>query len=444
MAGGTRSAGSVAAAGWNPAGVFWLAVAVLASLPLFGFGLAGLAAAWARPEYSHGPVIPVLSFYMFLHELKGVPPAPAGNRWPGVAVIGLGLGLALVGNLVQINDLAFYALIVWTFGLVLVGFGARRGLVFWPSVLHLVFMLPLPQFLYWQVSTSLQFVSSEIGVALVRAMGVPVYLEGNVIDLGIYQLQVAEACSGLRYLFPIMSFTYVFAVLYRGPVWHKLVLLVSAVPLAVLMNSLRIGVIGLLVDRHGIAQAEGFLHVFEGWVIFLLCIAILFLMAKAMQRLSGDRRPLGAALDLDFSGLGREAGRIRGVEASAALIAAAGLTAALSLAFALAPERGAARVARDSFALFPREIDGWQGRAERRARAGDRGGARRRRLPGRGLRLARGGRARRPLPLLLPRPDRRQRDPLAGGLPARRRLGGLGDRSRSPSRCPTPRPEPCG
>ena len=70
------------------------------------------------------------------------------------------------------------------------------------------------------------------------------------------------------------------------------------------MNSVRIGVIGILVDRFGIGQAEGFLHVFEGWAIFLACIAILFLMAKAMQRLSGDRRPLGEALDLDFSGLG--------------------------------------------------------------------------------------------------------------------------------------------
>ena len=354
-----------AAAGWNPAGVFWLAVAVLATLPLFGFGLAGLAAAWTRPEYSHGPVIPILSFYMFLHELKAVPPAAGtrvGNRWPGVAVIGVSLVMALVGNLVQINDIAFYALIVWVFGLVLVGFGARRGLVFWPAVLHLVFMLPLPQFLYWQVSSALQFVSSEVGVALVRAMGVPVFLEGNVIDLGVYKLQVAEACSGLRYLFPIMSFTYVFAVLYDGPRWHKLVLLLSAVPLAVLMNSFRIGVIGVLVDRYGIAQAEGFLHVFEGWVIFLACIALLFGMAKAMQLVSGDRRRLGDALDLDFSGLGAQLARVRGVEASAALIAAAALTAGLSLLWTLAPERTAAVPARESFATFPREIDGWSGR----------------------------------------------------------------------------------
>ena len=111
---------------------------------------------------------------------------------------------------------------------------------------------------------------------LVALAGVPVYLEGNVIDLGVDMLQVAEACSGLRYLFPIMSFTYVFAVLYRGPVWQKLVLLALAVPVAVTMNAVRIGIIGILVDRYGVAQAEGFLHVFEGWVVFLSCLAILF------------------------------------------------------------------------------------------------------------------------------------------------------------------------
>ena len=120
-------------------------------------------------------------------------------------------------------------------------------------------------------------------------------------------LQVAEACSGLRYLFPIMSFTYVFAVLYRGPLWQKLVLLALAVPVAVMMNAVRIGIIGILVDRYGVAQAEGFLHVFEGWVVFLSCIAILFGLVKAMQWLVGDRRPLGEALDLDFSGLGGRA-----------------------------------------------------------------------------------------------------------------------------------------
>jgi exosortase D (VPLPA-CTERM-specific) len=348
------------------AGPAWLAVAIVATLPLFWFGLAGLADAWSRPEFSHGPVIPLLSFYLFLREMKAVPPVPAtgapvADRWPGVGVILLALALAALGNLVRIDHLVFYALIVWVAGLVLVCFGLRRGFVFWPSVLHLVFMLPLPQFLYWKVNTTLQLVSSVIGVKLVALAGVPVYLEGNVIDLGVTLLQVAEACSGLRYLFPIMSFTYVFAVLYRGPLWQKLVLLGLAVPVAVMMNAVRIGIIGILVDRYGVAQAEGFLHVFEGWVVFLSCLAILFGLAKLMQRLVGDRRPLGEALDLDFSGLGAQVARIRFLPPSPALVTAALTTAVLGLAWALVPAPATAPPPREPYALFPREVDGWSG-----------------------------------------------------------------------------------
>jgi exosortase D (VPLPA-CTERM-specific) len=347
----------------TPVGLGWFVLAVVSTLPLFWFGLAGLATEWSKPEFSHGPIIPLLSFYMFLRELKFVPPAtdPVPDRWPGVLLIGAALFLALVGNLVQIDDIVFYALIVWIAGLVLTGFGLRRGLFFWPSILHLVFMLPLPVFLYWKINTGLQLVSSEIGVWFVRAMGVPVFLEGNVIDLGVYKLQVAEACSGLRYLFPIMSFSYVFAILYRGPLWHKVVLLLSAVPIAVLMNSFRIGVIGVMVDRYGIEHAEGFLHFFEGWIIFLSCIAILFAMAVGMQRFSGDRRRLGDAIDMDFTGLGEQTRRVLAIPASRALVAAALTTAALSAAWILAPARAAVEIERDSFGVFPRELAGWTG-----------------------------------------------------------------------------------
>lgn len=334
----------------HPAGLLLLAVAVLAAWPLFRYGIGGLATAWAKPEFSHGPVIPVLSFWMFLRELKAVPPVPGPvrDRWPGVALVALALGLALLGNLARLDNLIFYALILWIGGLVLVGFGWARGRLFWPSVLHLVFMLPLPQVLYWEVTTALQLVSSQIGVGLVRLAGVPVYLEGNVIDLGVWKLMVAEACSGLRYLFPIMSFTYVFAVLYRGPVVVKAALLLAAIPIAVLMNALRIGVIGLLVDRYGIAQAEGFLHAFEGWVVFLGCLVLLLGLAKLVQRLAGDRRRLGEALALDFSGLGAQAARIGGVVPSPALAATALLTAGLSAAFLLLPARGPGRCRRAS------------------------------------------------------------------------------------------------
>ena len=252
-------------------------------------------------------------------------------------------------------------------------------------------------------------------------MGVPVYLDGNVIDLGVYKLQVAEACSGLRYLFPIMSFSYVFAVLYRGPVWHKLVLLLSAVPIAVLMNSVRIGIIGVLVDRYGIGQAEGFLHFFEGWVIFLVLHR--HPVPDWPRRCSGSPATAGRSARRSTSTSPASAASSPGsatIAPSRALIAAALMTAALSRRLGARAARTPPRRCRAiPSALFPL-ADRRLGRGRRRRSTAnveetlgaDDYLAAFYRSPGRG----RGGRS---LPLLLPQPDPGQRHPLARGLPAR-------------------------
>jgi exosortase/archaeosortase family protein len=118
------------------------------------------------------------------------------------------------------------------------------------------------------------------------------------------RLHVAEACSGLRYLFPILSFSYIFAVLYRGPMWHKAVLLISAAPITVFMNSLRIAVAGIIAQRYGTDWLDGFTHFFEGWVIFAACVAILFLLAWLLLFLQPKKMSLTEALDLETDGLG--------------------------------------------------------------------------------------------------------------------------------------------
>ncbi|MEY3308567.1 MAG: VPLPA-CTERM-specific exosortase XrtD, partial [Pseudomonadota bacterium] len=204
----------------NPAGLGWFALLVVVSLPVFWIGILSLGRAWSTPEYSHGPLIPLISLYLFLRELRATPPAPPGtpaDRRPGLLLILVSLVLGIFGNLVQIPDIVTYALIFWTGGVMLTSLGWVQGKRHFLPVVHLVFMLPLPQFVYWKLSIFLQGISSELGVWFVSLMGVPVFLEGNVIDLGVYKLQVAEACSGLRYLFPILSFSYLFAILYRGP-----------------------------------------------------------------------------------------------------------------------------------------------------------------------------------------------------------------------------------
>ncbi len=352
----TRPAGA-------PAGPALFVLTILASLPVFWFGFQSLGEAWQRPEYSHGPIIPVLSSYMFLRELRHVPPpnGPVTDRWPGFALALLGLVLAGVGNLIRIPDIVTYGFIVWVAGMILNAFGYSRGWVFWTGVLHLVYMLPLPMFLQWKVTTGLQFMSSEMGVGVLRLLGVPVLLEGNVIDLGNYRLQVAEACSGLRYLFPILSFSYVFCVLYNGPKWHKAVLLLSAAPITVAMNAVRIAIVGILVDRYGIGQADGFLHLFEGWVIFGVCVAILFAIAMVLQRLQRHPRPFPETLDLDFDGITPQLRRFFDLVPSRALIATFLVTLVMAAAFVINPTGSGTRPERESFALFPLEIGPWSG-----------------------------------------------------------------------------------
>ncbi len=345
-------------------GGFFLFVLMCAvSVPVFLLGFQSLFSAWSTPEYSHGPLIPLISLYLFLRELRQ-DPAVRGepvNPIPGLIVIGLALALAVFGNLAKVADIVTYAFIIWVGGVVLTVFGWSKGKRHQLPVFHLVFMLPLPQILYWKMSVFLQGVSSELGVWFVSMAGVPVFLDGNIIDLGVYKLQVAEACSGLRYLFPILSFSYLFAILYRGPLWHKAILLLAAAPLTVFMNSFRIGMIGVLVNSYGISHAEGFLHFFEGWVIFIACVGILFLMAIGLQQTTRNALPLADAIDLDTDGLGGVAGRILSIVPTIGIMLAITINIVFAAAYLGLANPEVRQIERDSFNLFPARFGEWSG-----------------------------------------------------------------------------------
>lgn len=350
--------------GTNVTGLLWFGLLCVAALPVFWLGFVSLGAAWITPEYSHGPLIPLISLYLFLRELRNAPPhdatAPVDRR-PGIVIVAVALAIGIMGNLVRIPDVVTYAFIIWTGGVVLTCMGWQRGRRHQLPVLHLIFMLPLPQFLYWKMTIALQLVSSELGVWFIRLAGVPVFLDGNVIDLGVYKLLVAEACSGLRYLFPILSFSYLISILYRGPFWHKALLFIMAAPLTIFMNAFRIGVIGVLVNSFGIEHAEGFLHAFEGWVIFGACIGILFATAVLLQYTTGNPKTLSETIDLDFDGLGGQAARVLRLVPSRGIVVAALLSASVAGVWLAAPAPERELVVRENFAFFPREIESWSG-----------------------------------------------------------------------------------
>ena len=178
----------------SPQGLLWLAIAAIGCVLFFWDGIISLLEAWSKPEYSHGPLIPLIAGYLILRELRdGRPLEPAGSRLPGLLVVFFGLLVGLAGNLTQIPYFITYGLMITIGGLILVLAGGRQGMRFWVPWVYLLFVLPLPNAMYWQLSGQLQFISSRLGVEFIQLVGIPVFLDGNIIDLGVYRLQVAEA-----------------------------------------------------------------------------------------------------------------------------------------------------------------------------------------------------------------------------------------------------------
>ena len=336
---------------------------------VFFDGLKQMVGHWSREEYSYAYLVPLISAWLIWQKRAELSAVQPRGSWVGVGVVLLGLLLGLFGQLSTIYTIIHYAFVVMIIGLALVWVGWRGVKIIWAPLIYLVFMVPLPEFLYRNLSAELQLISSSLGVAVIRLMNIPVFLEGNVIDLGVYKLQVVEACSGLRYLFPLMSFGFLCAYLYKGPNWHKFILFAATLPITVLINSLRIGVTGALVDNFGIAAAEGFLHMFEGWIIFLAAVGLLFGMMLIMARLDGRRGSLGDLLHLELLWPSKQKVKQPVMMPSSEkvarpLIAAMVVLVGASVGANSTPARDEIVPPRQSLALFPAVVGEWRGQEQ--------------------------------------------------------------------------------
>ncbi len=340
-------------------------LAVISVVAISKDGISSLFTAWARPEYSHGYIIPLIAIYLFLQRSRSGAANDGVNQGSLLAVCFSVVGVltAVLGNLAGIPDIVTYGMLVIIAGLILSVTGLYRGLILWPAWLYLVFMLPLPNFIYWPLSIKLQFLSSDIGVRIIQLLDIPVYLDGNIIDLGVYKLQVAEACNGLRYLFPLMSFGFLFAVIYNGSWWKKTILMLSTIPITIGMNSFRIGVIGVLVNSFGISQAEGFLHLFEGWIIFLVCVLLLLGEAKLLRLVAPDSLQSQPLFDLDFKRAKTQFGRLKNVRVTPHFMAS---TLAIVLGLGLIwwlSGRPPELASRKNLGEFPMSTSDWVGKS---------------------------------------------------------------------------------
>jgi exosortase D (VPLPA-CTERM-specific) len=344
-----------------------LALVVAAALAaVFSSGLILMAQWWiATEEYSYGWLVPPIAAFLVWQRRDVLRGIPLTGSWAGLVLVALGLVMGMLGELSAVYTLIQYGFLLALAGAVLSLTGWRAFRIIAVALFTLLLMVPLPSFIYFPLSQQLQLLSSELGVWFIRLCGISVYLEGNVIDLGDYKLQVAEACSGLRYLFPLMTLGFIVALFYRAALWKRKLVFVSAAVITVLMNSFRIGVIGVLVSRFGPAQAEGFLHWFEGWVIFMACVALLLLEIWLLERFSSHPRRLRDALAIELPARAPPAQPRSPRPVPASAWAAAGLLAVAVVPALMIPERVEAAPPRAQFAEFPLQLGEWSGRHER-------------------------------------------------------------------------------
>lgn len=246
-------------------------------LSLYWNVFADLIAIWdSKEEYSHGYMIPFVALYFIWLQKGLILSKQFKPSYFGLALSIFAIILYFIGTVGDVYSLLRFSFIFLLIGLALSVGGFKITRLILIPILLLIFSFPLPPVIQAGLTSKLQLISSQLGVSFIRACEIPVFLEGNVIDLGNYKLQVVEACSGLRYLFPLMSLAFICAYMYQVTFWKRAVLFLISIPVTVLMNSFRIGVIGLLVDNWGISMAEGFIHDFEGWIVFMACFIILF------------------------------------------------------------------------------------------------------------------------------------------------------------------------
>jgi exosortase len=246
------------------------------------------------PDMGHGFFVPVIAAYIVWqkrNELVAIKPQP---NWWGLAVVIVGAVQLMVGVLGVELFLSRTSFVIVLIGAVwLLGGDLILKKLAFPLFL-LFFMVPIDAVIYNQITFPLQLLASRLADGALTLMAVPVLREGNILELPNQRLSVVEACSGIRSLLSLTFLSLVYGYFFERKTWIRVVLFLSTVPIAIVANSSRVTITGVLTQVKPDA-AEGFFHEAEGWVIFMVALGILILFHQLIIRgsnyLEARRKP---------------------------------------------------------------------------------------------------------------------------------------------------------
>lgn len=240
------------------------------------------------PDFSHGFLIPFFVLFLVWDRRDELCATLIQPSWSGLSLVAVGLFTLLVGIfgadlfLSRISFVLFAAGLIWTLA------GARMLVRTKFMLFVLLLAIPLPMVVFNQITFPLQLLASRLASALLPLAGVPVLREGNIIQLPAMQLEVAEACSGIRSLMSLFTVAVLYGYFLERTTWRRVLLAAASLPIAVAANVVRIFGTGLCVQYWNPDKAVGFFHEFSGWLMFLVSLACLYLVHSGMRILARE------------------------------------------------------------------------------------------------------------------------------------------------------------
>jgi len=272
---------------------------------------------WSKEDFSYSYLVPLIVLYLLWEKKDKLKTVVSNPGWFGLAVLLSGIFLFWLGELGG----EFYTIYLSSWfvlnGLLWLHLGWKKLTIIAFPVFLILTMFPPPNFIYNKLSVGLKLISTKLAVAMLQLYGMSAHREGNIIDLGFTQLQVVDACSGLRYLIPLIVLGILLAYFFKASFWKRALIVISTVPLSIITNSLRIALTGILYEIWGAKVAEGFFHGFSGWFIFMFSLTVLLLEMWVLKKVQGSRFKVQGLKRQDVGGLGGlEAGKQASIQNS--------------------------------------------------------------------------------------------------------------------------------
>ncbi|MCU1322103.1 MAG: exosortase [Acidobacteriaceae bacterium] len=242
------------------------------------------------PDYSHGFLVPFFALFVLWDNRAVLRSVPVRATWSGIPLVLAGIAVVILGVygadlfLSRISFLILLCGIIWTF------FG--RGMLYavrFP-IFILLLAIPFPAIVFNQITFPLQLFASQLASFILPFLGVPVLHEGNVIELPVMKLEVAEACSGIRSLMSLFTLAVFYGYFLERTTTRRVILAIASIPIAVAANAARIVGTGLCVQYWDPEKALGFFHEFSGWVMFVISLVCLYLLHRLMRLVAPPAR----------------------------------------------------------------------------------------------------------------------------------------------------------